>query len=231
MMKNRVLVIDDDPRLIKLVSLGLSHAGYEVYKAGDGQEGLRELYSHQPDLVILDIMMPGMDGWRVCRRIREMSDIPIIMLTAKVGQDDVVRGLEYGADDYIAKPFSVKELLARVRAVLRRGALPLHSEEPATYRDEYLTVSPADTRVAVRGERVEMTPTEFRLLTQFVENPGRVLTHRDLLEKVWGPEYADDVDYLHIYVWRLRQKIEEDAGEPQYILTEHGVGYRFKMPT
>lgn len=228
-MKRKILVIDDDPRLVKLVNLGLTHAGYEVYKACDGQEGLREMYVRQPDLVILDIMMPGMDGWRACRRIREMCDTPIIMLTAKAGQDDIVRGLEHGADDYITKPFSVKELLARVRAVLRRGALPLHGEEPVTYSDEYLTVSLAESRVAVRGERVEMTPTEFRLLTQFVENAGRLLTHRDLLEKVWGPEYADDVDYLHIYVWRLRQKIEEDASEPQYILTEHGVGYRFKM--
>ncbi|TKJ28271.1 MAG: DNA-binding response regulator [Chloroflexi bacterium B3_Chlor] len=227
-MKKRILVIDDDPRLIKLVNLGLTHAGYEVYKACDGQEGLREMYIRQPDLVILDIMMPGMDGWRVCRRIREMCDTPIIMLTAKAGQDDIVRGLEHGADDYMIKPFSVRELLARVRAVLRRGALPLHSEEIVVYSDEYLKVNLTESRVEARGERVKMTRTELRLLTQFVQNAGRVLTHRELLEKVWGPEFVDDVDYLHIYVWRLRQKIEEDATEPQYILTEHGVGYRFE---
>ena len=227
-MQKKILVIDDDPRLVKLVDYSLTQEGYEVYKAYDGQEGLRQMYSHQPDLVILDIMMPKMDGWQVCRRIREMSNVPIIMLTAKGGEEDIARGLDYGADDYLTKPFRVKELLARVRAVLRRAALPPPTEEPVTYSDEYLTVNLAERRVVVQGEPVKLTPTEFRLLALLVKNAGRVLTFQQILEHVWGWEYQDDVDYVRIYVWHLRQKIEEDPSQPRYILTEYGVGYRFE---
>ena len=227
-MQKKILVIDDDPRLVKLVDYSLTQEGYEVYKAYDGQEGLRQMYSHQPDLVILDIMMPRMDGWQVCRRIREMSNVPIIMLTAKGGEEDIARGLDYGADDYLTKPFRVKELLARVRAVLRRAALPPPTEEPVTYSDEYLTVNLAERRVVVQGEPVKLTPTEFRLLALLVKNAGRVLTFQQILEHVWGWEYQDDVDYVRIYVWHLRQKIEEDPSQPRYILTEYGVGYRFE---
>ena len=225
-MRKKILVIDDDSSLVKLVGYALIRQGYEVYEAYDGQEGLRQVDSHQPDLVILDIMMPKMDGWQVCRRIRETSDVPIIMLTAKAREEDIVRGLEAGADDYLTKPFGVKELLARVRAVLRRAALP--PPKPVTYSDEYLMVDLKERRVVVNGESVKLTPTEFRLLAQLVENAGRVLTYRQLLEKVWGWEYMDDVDYVRIYVWRLRRRIEQEPSDPHYILTEYGVGYRFE---
>ena len=227
-MRNKILIIDDDPDLVKLVEYSLLQQGYEVCKAYSGPDGLQQMHNHQPDLIILDIMMPEVDGWQVCRRIREMSNVPIIMLTAKGREEDIVRGLDYGADDYLTKPFSIKELLARVRAVLRRAALPPSTEAAMTYDDGYLTVNLAERRVTVRGEPVKLTPTEYRLLACLVENAGRVLTYRQLLENVWGWEYMNDVDYVRIYIWRLRQKIEKTPSQPQYILTEHGVGYRFE---
>jgi DNA-binding response OmpR family regulator len=158
-MQKKILVIDDDPSLVALLYHSLTEQGYEVYKAHDGQEGLRQIYSHQPDLIILDIIMPKLDGWQVCRRTREMSDVPIIMLSTRGKEEDIVRGLDHGADDYLSKPFSVTELLARVRAVLRRAALPPPTEEPVAYSDEYLTVNVAERRVIVRGEPVKLTPT------------------------------------------------------------------------
>jgi two-component system KDP operon response regulator KdpE len=227
-MPKKILVIDDDPSLIALLYHSLTDEGYEVYKAHDGQEGLRQIYNRQPDLIILDILMPKMDGWQVCRRTREMSDVPIIMLTTRGNEEDIVRGLDCGADDYLTKPFSVKELLARVRSVLRRVTLPPPTEEPVAYSDGYLTVNLAERRVMVGGEPVKLTPTEFRLLAQLVENAGRALTYSQLLEKVWGWEYKDDIDYVRIYIWHLRQRIEKDPSQPQYILTEYGVGYRFE---
>lgn len=226
-MQKKILVIDDDPSLVALLYHSLTEQGYEVYKAHDGQEGLRQIHSHQPDLIILDIIMPKLDGWQVCRRTREMSDVPIIMLTTRGKEEDIVRGLDCGADDYLSKPFSVTELLARVRAVLRRAALPPPTEEPIAYSDGYLTVSLAERRVVVQGKPVKLTPTEFRLLAQLVENAGRSLTYSQLLEKVWGWEYTDDIDYVRIYISHLRQRIEKDPSQPQYILTEYGVGYRF----
>jgi len=225
-MGKRILVIDDDPELVKLVEYSLIREGYEVYKAYDGQEGLRKAESLQPDLVILDIMMPGVDGWKVCRRLRENSDIPILMLTAKGKEEDIVRGLDSGADDYLTKPFGIKELQARVRAILRRAAWRPPAGKP-TYSDGYLTVNLDERRVLVDGKPVKLTPTEFRLLSELVENAGRVLTYRQLLERVWGWEYMDDVDYVRIYIWRLRRRIEREPSQPQYILTEYGVGYRF----
>jgi two-component system KDP operon response regulator KdpE len=227
-MSKKILVVDDDPSLVSLLYHSLTDEGYEVYKACDGQEGLRQIYNQQPDLIILDIIMPKLDGWQVCRRTREMSDVPIIMLTTRGKEEDVVRGLDYGADDYLSKPFSVTELLARVRAVLRRAALPPSTEEPVAYNDGYLTVNLTERRVTVQGEPVKLTPTEFRLLAQLVENADRALTYGQLLEKVWGWEYKDDIDYVRIYIWHLRQRIEEDPSQPQYILTEYGVGYRFE---
>lgn len=227
-MGEKILVIDNDHHAVRQVDYCLTREGYEVYKAYDGQEGLRQMYSHQPDMVILDIIMPKMNGWRTCRRIQEMSDIPIIMLSAKGEVKDIVRGLDYGADDYLTKPFSVKELLARVRATLRRVALPPLNKEPVTYSDENLTVNLAERRIVVQGEPVKLTPTEYRLLAYLVENAGRVLTYRQLLEKVWGWEYTDNIDYLRVYIWHLRQKIEEEPSKPKYILTEYGVGYRFE---
>ena len=230
-MEKTILVVDDDPAFVRLVSKALTHEGYEVLTAGDGQEALRLLFAHRPDLVLLDVMMPRMDGWQTCSRIREVSDAPIIMLTGEQkSEDDVVRGLDYGADEYVIKPVGNKELLARVRTVLRRAELSTSpgTEKEITYNDDYLTVDVAKRIVMVNGERVKLTPTEFRLCALLLENAGRVLTHKQVLEKVWGWEYADDLDYVRIYVWHLRQKIEPDPAQPRYIITEPGVGYYFQ---
>jgi two-component system KDP operon response regulator KdpE len=230
-MGNKVLVIDDDPGFLRLVEQILTQKGYEVLQASNGQEGLRLLFAHKPDLVLLDVVMPRMDGWQTCTRIRDISDIPIIMLTGKHNtEDDIVRGLDYGADDYLFKPVGNRELVARVRAVLRRAALPAVAEtrETITYGDDYLTADIDERKVMVNGERIKLSPREFRLFAILVENTGRILTHKQLLEKVWGWEYTDDVDYIRIYISHLRQKIEPDPSLPKYIITEPGVGYCFQ---
>lgn len=226
-MKETILVIDDDADLAKIVQINLEREGYETVIAFSGVEGLQKAYSSQPDLVILDIMMPGMDGWTTCRRLREISDVPIIMLTARGMESDIVKGLKLGADDYIVKPFGTKELLARIHALLRRTDTST-VKRPPIYSDGELTVDFVKRMVVVRGEQVDLTPTEFKLLSTFVQNEGRVLPHRFLLTQVWGPEYADEVNYLKLYVRYLRQKIEEDPSNPNCILTEWGVGYRFR---
>jgi len=225
--KGKLLIIDDDAKLVQALELYLSKAGYEVITAADGLEGLQEVYAHRPDLIILDIMMPKMDGWKACRRIREVSDVPIIMLTARGQEYDKVKGLKQGADDYVAKPFGLKELAARVEAVLRRTRLPPPAEGAVLYADEELVIDSERWEVSRGGEPLELTATERRLLFYLVHNAGRVLTHRQLLERVWGPEYIDEVDYVKLYIWRLRQKIEEDPSQPRYILTERGIGYKF----
>lgn len=230
-MARKVLVIDDDQMFCRLVSQVLTHQGFEVLTASDGQEGLRLLYAEKPDLVLLDVVMPKMDGWQTCQRIREVSDVPIIMLTGKQkGEEDVVRGLDYGADEYLFKPVGNRELVARVRAVFRRLELPSPPEAKrgTTYSDDHLTIDIADRRVTVKGERVKLTPREFRLFALLVENAGRILPHKELLEKVWGWEYMDDLDYIRIYISHLRQKIEPDPALPKYIITEPGVGYSFQ---
>jgi two-component system KDP operon response regulator KdpE len=225
----KILVVDDDPALLPLIEYTFSKEGYEVYCAADGKEALREFFAHHPDLVILDILMPRMDGWETCRRIREVSEVPIIMLTARDQEEDIIQGLDYGADDYLTKPFSIKVLLAHARAVLRRAALPpLGDEEATTYADDYLTMDLRERRVTVDGELIKLTPTEYRLLAYLVQNDGRCLTSREILQNVWGWEYQDDVDYVRVYVWHLRQKLEEDPKNPRYIQTETGVGYRFE---
>jgi len=225
--KGKLLIIDDDAKLVQALELYLSKAGYEVITAADGLEGLQEVYAHRPDLIILDIMMPKMDGWKACRRIREVSDVPIIMLTARGQEYDKVKGLKQGADDYVAKPFGLKELAARVEAVLRRTRLPPPTEGAVLYADEELVIDSERWEVSRGGEPLELTATERRLLFYLVDNAGRVLTHSQLLERVWGPEYIDEVDYVKLYIWRLRQKIEEDPSQPRYILTERGIGYKF----
>ena len=230
-MGNKVLVIDDDPGFLRLVEQILTQKGYEVLQASNGQEGLRLLFEHKPDLVLLDVVMPRMDGWQTCTRIRDISDIPIIMLTGKHNtEDDIVRGLDYGADDYLLKPVGNRELVARVRSVLRRAELPATAEtrEMITYGDDYLTVDIEERKIMVNGERVKLSPREFRLFALLVENAGRILTHKQLLEKVWGWEYTDDLDYIRIYISHLRQKIELDPSLPKYIITEPGVGYCFQ---
>jgi len=223
----KLLIIDDDVTLVNALKLYLSKAGYVVITATNGLEGLQMLYNERPDLVVLDIMMPKLDGWEVCKRIRELSEVPIIMLTARDQETDRVMGLKMGADDYISKPFSLKELEARLEAVLRRTRLPPPTRGRILYSDEVLSIDSERWEVRRRGDLVDLTPTELRLLLVLAENAGRVLTHQQLLEQVWGPEYVDETDYTKLFIWRLRQKIEDDPTNPRYILTERGLGYRF----
>jgi two-component system KDP operon response regulator KdpE len=232
-MTKKILVVDDDPAQIRLVDQVLTHHDYEVLKAGSGPEALRVIFEHKPDLVLLDVVMPGIDGWQTCSRIREVTDIPIIMLTGRRNdEDDIVRGLDYGADEYLSKPLGNKELVARVRAALRRAERPsyLDSKEKTLFSDNYLAVDVAERKIVVNGERLKLTPREFRLLALLVENADRILSHQQVLENVWGWEYIDDVDYVRIYISHLRQKIEPDPSRPKYILTEPGVGYWFHKP-
>ena len=228
MMAKKILIVDDDLALMRLIDQVLSEKGYEVLKANNGHEALRLLFAENPDLVLLDVVMPDLDGWQTCSRIREVSDVPIIMLTGKRNaEDDIVSGLDYGADEYLIKPVGNKELVARVRAALRRADLPsnLEKKKQILFGDNYLTVDVTGRKVVVNDERVRLTPREFRLLALLVENAGDILTHRQVLEKVWGWEYINDVDYVRIYIAHLRQKLEPEPAHPKYILTEPGVGY------
>ena len=229
----KILVVDDEPAQVRLVDQVLTHHGYEVLKAHSGQESLRLIFEQKPDLVLLDVVMPGIDGWQTCSRIREVTDIPIIMLTGKQNtEEDIVRGLDYGADEYLSKPLGNRELVARVRAALRRAERPssLDGRKKTLFSDDYLTVNVAERKVTVNGERVKLTPREFRLLALLLENADHILSHQQVLENVWGWEYIDDVDYVRIYISHLRQKIEPDSSQPRYILTEPGVGYYFHKP-
>jgi two-component system KDP operon response regulator KdpE len=227
-MNDKILCIDDDAHLLKIVQLSLRGEGYQVFTAQDGAQGLREAFTTQPDLVLLDIMMPDMDGWEVLARLRAISDMPILMLTAKDDEADVVKGLNLGADDYVVKPFSREELTARIRAALRRARLPSGSHKTAIYGDDHLSIDFVRRKVMVGGELVNLTPTEFRLLTCLVRHAGRVVPHKVLLSEIWGPEYIDETQYLKLYVRYLREKIEKDPSNPEYILTEWGEGYYFR---
>jgi DNA-binding response OmpR family regulator len=221
----RIAVIDDDPLIVRLVRLHLDKAGYKVSTAADGERGLDLVATEIPDLVILDLMLPKLDGYEVCRRIREFSLVPVVMLTAKGEQVDKLRGFEMGADDYLTKPFAPQELLARVQAVLRRSQQVVPSASASTITCGDISVDLLRRRVTARGEVVKLTPTEFKLLQQLAANAGKVLSHTDLLTRVWGPEYRDDRDYLWAYVRHLRRKLEADPEHPVHILSEPGVGY------
>jgi two-component system KDP operon response regulator KdpE len=226
----KIMVVDDEPAQLRLVEQFLVGKGYDVIKAGSGKEAVRIFYERKPDLILLDVMMPEIDGWQTCRVIREASDIPIIMLTGKrFSEDDIVRGLECGADEYLAKPVGNRELLARVRAVLRRSEKSERAGErkKVFFSNAYLTVDVAERKVTVKGKKLKLTPREFRLLALLVENADHIMTHQQVLENIWGWEYIDDVDYVRIYVSHLRQKIEPEPSQPRYILTEPGVGYYF----
>ncbi|MGD2142966.1 MAG: response regulator transcription factor [Anaerolineae bacterium] len=229
-MNERILVVDDEPRVLQLVRAVLEATGFEVIAAMNGESAIETVALEQPDLVLLDIRLPkGPNGYEVCERIREFSGVGVIMLTARAQQDDVLRGFEVGADDYLTKPFNAKVLVARVKAVLQRTK---HPEERirATTTCGDLEVNFARHTVNVRGKRVSLTPTEYALLRQLAQNANCVMTHGDLLAKVWGPEYRDDVDYLRAYIRYLRRKLEACPSDPEYILTSQGVGYMLACP-
>ncbi len=227
MKKPQVLVVDDEPQTVKYLSANLRVRGYEVRCAQDGREALQVFERHQFHLAILDMLLPELDGFQVCRALREQSNVPIVVLSALGREKDIVRALDLGADDYLIKPFGVDELLARVRAVLRRTARAPTSARPPLSVNE-LVINFAERRVTLAGRAVWLTPTEFDLLAHLALNRGRVLTHRALLQAVWGEEYEDEAEYLWTYVRRLRNKLEANPAQPQYIVTEPGVGYRFE---
>lgn len=226
-MNETILVIDDDTGLLKLMQLGLERDGFSVITATGGKEGLRHAYQSRPDLVVLDVMMPDMDGWTTCQRLREMSDMPIIMLTAKGEEKDVLRGLVLGADDYVAKPCSFDELKARIHALLRRAKSPAKQSWRTAYDDGKLAVDLSTGDVSLQGFPVHLTPTESRLLMCLVSQAGQVVSHEELLKRVWGPEYSNEVGYLSVYVHYLREKIEDDPANPEYVRTRWGIGYYF----
>jgi DNA-binding response OmpR family regulator len=226
--KTTILAADDDPQLLRLVTRNLEFEGYEVFSASDGQQAFEQIESHVPDLVLLDVMMPKMDGFTVCHRVREFSSVPIIIVTARGQDQDKVRGLDLGADDYLTKPFSVEELLARVRAVLRRTqiaskdaaqglqAMTITGEMMVDYSQHLVTLS---------GKEILLTPTEYAIIAYLAQNMGRVVTQDLLLEHVWGSEYLGESHMLQVNINRLRHKIETDSTQPHYILTRVGVGY------
>jgi DNA-binding response OmpR family regulator len=225
--RQRILVVDDEPRMIHFIRLNLEHDGFEVSEADSGVTALEQLRDQLPDLILLDVMMPELNGFETLKMIREISTVPVIMLTAKGEEEDRVRGLELGADDYITKPFSPRELVSRVRAVLRRTQMPSTPLHELIEVDGRLKIDFDRREIWVEDKLVKLRPTEFRLLYHLVQNAGWVVPHEQLLAKVWGYEYRDETHYLRLYVNYLRQKLERDPSNPEYIQTERGVGYRF----
>jgi len=224
-MSERILVVDDEPRFVRLVEANLLTEGFEVIKAKNGHQAVDMAIAEKPDLILLDVMMPEMDGFQACERIREFSTVPIIMLTAKGEEDQRVRGLNIGADDYIVKPFSATELLARVRAVLRRAqrTAPEFAESVFSRGDLQIDFARAEVRLA--GQPVSLSATEYRLLLQFARDAGKTLTAEELLSNVWGPEYGEEKEILWVSISRLRQKLEKDPKNPELIVTHSGEGY------
>jgi len=228
MAKTRILVVDDEISIIKFLRANLESKGYKVFAAMDGAEALQAIEMELPDLVILDIMMPKMDGFEVCRQLREWSQIPIIMLSARGDESDKVKCLDLGADDYMTKPFDKNELIARVKAVIRRAKVAHTMPSKPSFASGDLKVNFAQRIVTVAGEEIKLTPTEYNLLQELTLNAGKVLTHAHLLNKVWGLEYREERQYLHVFIRRLRAKIEPDLTKPKYIITVPGIGYQFK---
>ncbi|MCS6871318.1 MAG: response regulator transcription factor [Anaerolineae bacterium] len=228
----KILIVDDEQNIREQLSKRLRREGFTVFTAASGLEGLRLFHIERPDLVVLDIVMPEMDGLTVCQRIREVAETPIMVLSANaITEEDIVRGLTFGADEYLEKPIGMDEFVARVRALLRRAAM-VSAEDEKSYADGHLMIDLKRRQVFVRGVKEHLTPTEFKLLAVLLENAGRVVTQRELLEQVWGQEYAEDLYYPRVYISQLRRKIEPDPANPIYILTEHRVGYRFeKQPS
>lgn len=226
--RHLILVVDDETRISRMIRMNLEHDGYEVIEAQSGQEALDQVRSRMPSLVILDVMMPGLDGYETLSILREISQVPVIMLTAKGEEEDRIRGLELGADDYVTKPFSPRELMSRVKAVLRRTEGAAGGAQQDVIRvDDRLKIDFSKREVWVNDQIVKLRPTEYRLLYHLVQNAGWVMTYDQLLTKVWGYEYRDETHYVRLYINYLRQKLEEDPSNPKYILTERGVGYRF----
>lgn len=226
-MGGKILVVDDDTGLLTLLRLGLEREGFTVYTAESGREGLRTAYEVHPDLIILDVMMPEMDGWMTCQRLRYVSDTPVIMLTAKSNRADILKGLSLGADDYLTKPCNFDELKARIQTVLRRAGKRAGAPWREAYDDGNLRIDLTDGTVTRRGETIHLAPTESRLLMYLVCQKGRIVPQKELLISVWGPEYEEEVGYLSVYVRYLRRKIEDDPANPKYIRTRWGIGYYF----
>ena len=226
--RRTILIVDDEPRILDSLRMNLELEGYQVFEAGNGQEALDEVRRRLPDLMVMDVMMPEMDGFEALRELRRFSTVPVILLTVKADERDVIHGLELGADDYVAKPFSPGVLLTRIKAVLRRAETPPQAPPSRAINvDGRLAIDFDRHEVTRDGERVALRPTEFRLLYHLASNPGVVLTHETRLSRVWGPEYRDASHYVRLYINDLRQKLEDDPASPRYILTERGVGYKF----
>ncbi|MDD5591341.1 MAG: response regulator transcription factor [Dehalococcoidales bacterium] len=228
MHRPRVLIADDDPIVVKFVSAILRNEGCDSLTATDGATTLKAVERDSPDLVILDIMMPNVDGFEVCRRLREWSQVPIIMLSARGETQDKVHCLNLGADDFVTKPFAMDELIARVKSVIRRARMPDEIREPSSFVRGNIEIDLLRRRVTVAGKEVRLTPTEYMLLQELVSNVGKVLSHTHLLGRVWGADYVEDRQFLHVFINRLRTKIEADPQNPEYITTVSGVGYLFK---
>ena len=222
-----ILVVDDEPRMTRFIRMNLELEGYRVIEAYSGLDALEKARTNLPDLIVLDVMMPELDGFDTLEMLREVSNVPVIMLTVRSDEEDKVHGLELGADDYVTKPFGARELASRVKAVLRRTQGPITLEKTVLHIDDRLSVDLNSREVIVEGQRIKLRPTEFRMLYHLIENAGWVVPHDALLAKVWGYEYREEIQYLRLYITYLRQKIEPDPSHPRYILTERGVGYRF----
>ena len=230
MDKKHILIVDDDPAILRLLSTNLKARGYEIFTATDGEESLEAVQKDFVDLIILDLMMPKVDGVEVCRRIREWSDVPIIILSARGDEGDKVKCLELGADDYLTKPFGIAELMARIKTAFRHRGDPTVSPAQSTFVCDGLEINFAKRRVTVNGKEITLTPTEFALLQHLAVNSDKVLTHNMLLQSVWGNEYSSEKEYLRVFVGRLRRKLEPDPKNPKYIQTIPGVGYHIATP-
>ena len=227
----KIVVADDEQSILRTLKRNLTGRGYEVFTASDGEEALSQIESVLPDIVVLDITMPKLDGLEVCRRVREWSQVPIIILSARDEERQKVEALDLGADDYLTKPFGTDELLARIRVALRRAAQQAESnpaKNRAIFHDDDLTIDFSRREVSIKQQDIKLTPKQYDLLKYLAQNAGRVITHRTALVNVWGPEYSNETQYLHVFINQLRHKIESDPAHPHFILTEPGVGYRFK---
>lgn len=222
-----ILIVDDESRMRRFIRMNLELEGYQVIEAENGIRALDQVRQHNPDLIVMDVMMPEMDGFETLKLLREISTTPVILLTVKSDEDDKIHGLSLGADDYVTKPFSPRELSTRINAVLRRADWPAPTPRTVLKIDDRLSIDFNRHQVVVAGERIDLRPTEYRLLNHLVQNAGWVVPHDTLLAKVWGYEYREETHYLRLYINYLRKKIEEDPAHPNYILTERGVGYRF----